>query len=90
VEFPAGADQVIVTYGTADFPGLEGAGLTRGLISRVAEDADARDRGGWKIVSLDTTVTSYTGTFGNVLADTGSGYPTDLVVTVVYGRAATS
>lgn len=78
MEFPAGADQVIVTYGTAEFPGPGGAGLTRGLMSRVADDADERERGGWKIVSLDTTVTSYTGTIGNVLADTGSGYPTDL------------
>jgi hypothetical protein len=89
MEFPAGADQLIVTYGTKEFPALEGAGFTRGLLSRVADDADARAAGGWKIVSLDTAVTNYTGTIGNVIADTGSGYPTDLVVTVVYARRST-
>jgi hypothetical protein len=41
-EFPAGGDQVIVTYCTAEFPGLQGAGLTRGLMTSVAADADAR------------------------------------------------
>jgi hypothetical protein len=86
MEFPAGTDQVIVTYGTAEFPNLMGAGLTKGLLARVAEDAAARASGGWRIASLDTFITAYTGTIGNVFAQTGSGYPTDVVVSVVYAR----
>ena len=87
---PGGADQVIVTYGTAEFPGLQGAGLTRGLMTSVAADADARSASGWRIVSLDTTITGYTRSAGSVLTNSGTGSPTDVVVTVVYARAATS
>lgn len=88
-EFQAGDDQVIVTYGTEEFPALKGSGLTVGLLNRVAADADARARDGWRIATLDTTITGYEETPA-VLFSFGHGHATEVVITVVYARQASS
>jgi hypothetical protein len=87
-DHPAGKNQVIATYGTEMWEDTRGNGLTTNFMDLIASDAAARAADGWRIVTTTMLATRYTGTAGSVLTNSGDGYPTDVMVTVVYGRAA--
>ena len=85
-DHPAGPEQIIATYGTAESQATKGSGLSRIFMDAVSADAGRRASDGWRIVSWDTLSSRYGGTPGSVLLNTGEGYPEDVIITMVYAR----
>ena len=83
LEQPAGDDQLMVAFVNRD----EHAQVDiQALLTEVGEDAAARRRDGWRLVSVGGLPMRQMGTAGNVLFQSGGQYATQVAVVAVYRR----
>jgi hypothetical protein len=85
LERQAGTDQLIVAFVNHD----EGSQIdVESLLTELAEDAVAREKAGWRLVSVGGLPMRQMGTAGNVLFDSGGQFATQAAVVAVYARSS--
>ena len=75
--FKIGDDRIVVIHDVGPNDYME-----------VLRDAANRRTEGWRMLSLDSLLTGFTGSAGNVLFNTGGGGATEVRYSVLFERAA--
>jgi hypothetical protein len=82
-EQPAGERQLLVVFVNGDDGSQIDVDL---LVNEIAADAAAREREGWRLVSVGGFPVRQMGTAGNVLFQSGGQFATQVGVVAVYSR----